>query len=114
MTAILYGINNCDTVKKARRWLDARNVDYQFVDFRKSPLAESDLRSWCQDSDWSLLLNRRSTTWRQLADEDKTDVDEAKAVALMLMHPTLIKRPVLATSSKVVVGFKEDEYRSLF
>ena len=114
MATALYGISNCDTVKKARRWLDARRVDYQFVDFRKSPLEEKTLRSWCRDCDFDVLLNRRSTTWRQLSESEKADVNEDKAVALMLAHPTLIKRPVLVTSSSVHVGFKEDEYQSLF
>lgn len=114
MGTILYGINNCDTVKKARRWLDSHGVGYRFHDLRTDGLDEERLRAWVVALGWEALLNRRSTTWRQLAESDKADLDGGKTLALMLKHPTLIKRPVLEINGGFMVGFREADYSRLF
>ena len=117
MTA-LYGIKNCDTVRKARKWLESSGVDYSFHDFRADGLDKKDLSAWVKSVGWEILLNKRSTTWKQLSAKDKETVDEAKAITLMLANPTLIKRPVLVfknqSGKKVHVGFKPAEYEKLF
>jgi len=107
----LHGIVNCDTVKKARVWLAARGIAYQWVDFRKSPPAIGDLARWCRAVGWETLLNRRGTTWRALDDAAKAAVvDERSAIALMATKPTLIKRPVVEAAGDVIVGFSADDY----
>ncbi len=111
----LHGIANCDTVKKARAWLDARRVDYAWVDFRKTPPARADVARWAKSVGWETLLNRRGTTWRSLDEATKARVvDEASAIALMAHHPTLIKRPVAERPHEVVVGFSDDDYARRF
>ena len=111
----LHGIVNCDTVKKARVWLAARGIAYQWVDFRKSPPAIGDLARWCRAVGWETLLNRRGTTWRALDDAAQAAVvDERTAVALMQANPTLIKRPVVEVDGDVVVGFSEAGYGARF
>lgn len=114
MKTELYGITNCDSVKKARKWLDAQGIDYAFHDFRKDGLSADDLHRWVQALGWEALLNKRSTTWRQLDDADKTDLNAAKAEALMMKEPTLIKRPVLVAGQQVMTGFVEGSYRDIF
>ena len=114
MTVTLYGIKNCDTVKKARRWLDANGVDYAFHDFRIDGLDALQLRQWAAAVGWDTLLNRRGTTWRQLPETERAQVDEHKALALMLAQPTLIKRPVLVVDDAVHVGFTDSGYQALF
>ena len=107
----LHGILNCDTVKKARAWLDARAVPYEWVDFRKTPPSFEDLARWCRVVGWETLLNRRGTTWRALDDAAQAAVvDERTAVALMQANPTLIKRPVVEADGDVIVGFSADDY----
>lgn len=101
----LYGIKNCDTVKKARAWLDQNGVAYRFHDFRADGLTAELLQDFVERTDWSKLLNRSSTSWRQLSPEQQSDLDQAKAVQLMLATPTLIKRPVLDTGDKLIIGF---------
>ncbi len=110
----LYGIPNCDTVKKAQRWLDANNISFSFHDFRKDGLTETQLREWVSALGWETLLNKRSTSWRQLDDDIKNSIDEAAAVREMLATPTLIKRPVLSLEGRYQVGFKESDYSALF
>jgi len=111
----LHGIVNCDTVKKARAWLAARGIAYQWVDFRKSPPSYEDLARWCRVVGCETLLNRRGTTWRALDDAAKAAVvDERTAVALMQANPTLIKRPVVELDGDVVVGFSEAGYAARF
>lgn len=107
---ILFGIKNCDTVKKARRWLDANDIDYQFHDFRQDGLDKTTIDNWLQSVDWQTLLNKRGTTWRKLDDPRKDSLDQATAVELMLENPTLIKRPVVETDKACFVGFKETEF----
>jgi len=110
---ILYGIKNCDSVKKARSWLEAHSIDYLFHDFRQQGLEESTVKEWLQSVDWETLLNKRGTTWRKLDDPRKDNLDEKTAIELMLENPTLIKRPVLVNDSTTIVGFKEDVYQQL-
>ncbi len=111
---ILFGIKNCDTVKKARRWLDDNGVEYQFHDFRQDGLEKSTLEGWLQSVDWETLLNKRGTTWRKLDDPRKDNLDQAIAVELMLANPTLIKRPVVVTDQGCTVGFKEADFADRF
>ncbi|MGB1543405.1 MAG: ArsC family reductase [Spongiibacter marinus] len=114
MTTTLYGIKNCDTVRKARRWLDDHNVDYQFHDVREQALTAEQLRNWLQELGDS-LINKRSTTWKQLSDEQRRTIDDdASAVQLLLQHPTLMKRPLLDTGSARQLGFKAEHYEQLF
>lgn len=110
----LYGIPNCDTIRKARKWLDENHVEYRFHDFRKNGVDEKQLRKWAKSLGWELLLNRRGTTWRKLDDAQKSGLDTDKAVRLMLEQPALIKRPVLELNKTVHVGFGETEYKKLF
>lgn len=103
----LHGIRNCDTVKKARRWLDQHDLAHQFVDFKKSPPDHTLLEQWCKQLDWQLLVNRRGTTWRKLSDNDKQDLNQPKAIALMQQNPSLIKRPVWQIGDQFALGFDE-------
>ena len=108
----LYGIKNCDTVKKARQWLDQHGIAYRFHDFRADGLTAAQLHHFAARADWSALLNRSSTSWRQLSTEQQCDLTAEKAIALMLNTPTLIKRPVLDTGEQLLIGFKADYYQT--
>ncbi|MCL1037470.1 ArsC family reductase [Shewanella submarina] len=110
----LYGIKNCDTVKKARKWLETNEHNVPFHDFREQGLDEIDLTAWVKSLGWEAVLNKRSTSFRALDDADKQNIDEAKAIQLMMANPTLIKRPVLAANGKVMVGFKDADYQAWF
>ena len=110
----LFGIKNCDTVRKARRWLDANGVAFQFHDFRADGLDETTINAWLKTIPWEVLLNKRGTTWRKLEDPRKEQLDQATAVELMLENPTLIKRPVLSDNTDCMVGFKEADYSARF
>jgi arsenate reductase len=101
----LYGIKNCDTVKKARQWLDQNGIAYQFHDFRTDGLTSVQLNNFATRVDWNTLLNRSSTSWRQLSAQQQSDLTSEKAIALMVNTPTLIKRPVLDTGDKLIIGF---------
>ena len=114
MSVTLFGIRNCDTVKKARVWLDGRGVAYAFHDYKKAGIDEATLKRWADRVGWEVLLNRAGTTFRALPDADKQDLDEAKAIRLMLANPSMIKRPVLEGDGKLEVGFKPDRYHALF
>lgn len=114
MTVILHGIPNCDTVKKARAWLDQHKVAYDFHDYKKTPPAAEMLSRWAKELGWEVLLNRAGTTFRKLPDADKADLDEAKAIALMVAQPSLIKRPIVTGSGPILVGFKPDVYAKVF
>lgn len=107
---VVYGIKNCDTVKKARRWLDEHGVAYRFHDLRADGLDEPMLRTWCDAVGWDVLLNRKGTTWRKLSEAERTNLGEKRAMYLMLMQPTLIKRPVVKHGGVVLVGFDTAEY----
>ncbi len=112
MTPKLYGISNCDTVRKARKWLEAKRIDCDFTDYRKQPLTPEQLQAWCEHLGWQSLLNRRSTSWRQLDEAERVDLDADKAIKLMLIHPTLIKRPLLEWDNGLLLGFKAAEYEA--
>jgi arsenate reductase len=107
---MMYGIRNCDTVKKARAWLDARGVAYGFHDYKISAIDEPRLRAWVGELGWERLLNRAGTTFRKLPEADKAGIDEDKAIALMLAQPSMIKRPVLDLGGRRLVGFDEDAW----
>lgn len=107
MTLTLYGIPNCDTVKNARTWLDAQGIGYAFHDYKKAGADAAKLAAWCDAAGWDKVLNRAGTTFRKLPDADKTDLDQAKAVALMTANPSCIKRPIVEYPGGVLVGFKE-------
>lgn len=110
----LYGISNCDTIRKAKKWLSDNHIDYRFHDVRNDGLDESTLSMWVKKVGWETLLNKRGTTFRQLPVEQKEQLNEASAVQLMLAQPAMIKRPVLAQKDKVIVGFSADNYTTLF
>jgi arsenate reductase len=110
----LHGIPNCDTVKKARRWLVDRGIAHGFHDFRKQGLDQALLESWVERLGWEVLLNRAGTTFRALPEPDRIGVDRSRAAALMLAQPAMIKRPVLVHDGGVEVGFKPDRYAALF
>ncbi|MGZ8136230.1 MAG: ArsC family reductase [Methylococcaceae bacterium] len=107
----LYGIKNCDTVKKARSWLEQSSITYQFHDFRGDGLTLEQLSDFANRADWNTLLNRSSTSWRQLSKEQQADLTQEKALQLMLTTPTLIKRPILDTGNKLIIGFKAEHYQ---
>ena len=109
----LYGIKNCDTVKKARRWLESNEVEYQFHDFRQDGLDIKQLTAWVENLGWESVVNKRSTTWRNLSDEEKEISSNAKAVKLLAANPTLIKRPVVVKNKTLLIGFKEAEFQKL-
>ena len=111
---ILYGIPNCDTVKKARKWLDAKGVAYTFHDYKKAGVDEAALSDWVDEAGWEALLNKRGTTFRALSDDDKADIDAAKAIRLRVANPSLIKRPVVAGAGKLLIGFSEADYAARF
>lgn len=108
----IYGIRNCDTMKKACAWLGERGVAYTFHDYRKQGIERTRLMQWVKHLGWKTLLNTRGTTWRKLAPEQQADLTQGKAVALMLEHPSLIKRPVLETGQQLLVGFDPQIYGS--
>ena len=110
MTIELYGIPNCDTVKKARKWLDAHGLEYTFHDYKKEGANEGKLALWSDAAGWEALLNKRGTTFRKLEDADKADLERDKAIALMLEHPSMIKRPVVDYDGGVLVGFSEEAW----
>lgn len=114
MTVTLYGIPNCDTVKKARGWLDGRDVAYTFHDYKKTGIDVATLNRWSDAVGWEPLLNRAGTTFKKLNDADRADIDRAKAIALMLVHPSLIKRPVVEGAGPLLVGFKPDVWSTTF
>jgi arsenate reductase len=111
----LYGIKNCDTMKKARAWLDKRGVAYAFHDYKTSGIDRARLQGWAKKVGWETLLNKAGTTFRKLPDKDMSGITETKALALMLAQPSMIKRPVLEPGGgKLLVGFKLEEYANVF
>ena len=110
----VYGIPNCDTVKKARKWLDNNCIDYEFVDFRKNPLSATRLKSWAAAVDWETILNKRSRTWKEIPNSKKEPLNKTTALTLMQDNVTLIKRPVLDKEGEILIGFKDSDYQSLF
>ena len=114
MSIHFYGIPNCDTVKKARKWLEAQGVDYTFHDYKKEGADPAKLAAWIDAAGLDIVLNRRGTTFRKLSDADKADIDAAKAVRLMEAQPSLIKRPVVEHAGGVLVGFQEADWAEAF
>jgi Spx/MgsR family transcriptional regulator len=110
LPTIIYGIKNCDTMKKARAWLDSNSVAYVFHDYKAAGVAKEKLKTWSDKVGWEMLLNRAGTTFKKLPEADKEGLNEKKALALMLAQPSMIKRPVLEMGSKLLVGFKPDVY----
>ena len=110
MTITMYGIKNCDTVKKARTWLEGQGIAYAFHDYKTAGLDRKRLEGWVGEFGWETLLNRAGTTFRKLPDAEKQDLDEARAIDLMLAQPSMVKRPVLDLGDKRLVGFKPELY----
>ena len=106
----VWGIKNCDTMKKAFAWLEAHDVAYEFVDYKKAGVVASHLSDWNRRAGWQKLLNKRGMMWRKLDESERTDMDEAKALALMERYPVLIKRPVIDTGGALLVGFDAEQY----
>jgi arsenate reductase len=116
MTAAItiYGIRNCDTMKKARAWLDAAGIAYAFHDYKASGIDRRRVEGWASQVGWEALLNRTGTTFRKLPESDRAALSEEKAITLMLAQPSMIKRPVLETGKRVLVGFRPAEYQEAF
>jgi arsenate reductase len=111
MAITIYGIKNCDTMKKARAWLDKHGVEYAFHDYKTAGIERERLERWCKKVGWEVLLNRAGTTFRKLPEQDKSNLDAGKAIALMLAQPSMIKRPVLDLGGdRLLVGFKPELY----
>jgi arsenate reductase len=106
----IYGIKNCDTMKKARAWLDGKGVAYGFHDYKTAGIDKAKLEGWAQEVGWETLLNRAGTTFRKLPDAEREGLNQKKAIALMLAQPSMIKRPVLESGRKLLVGFKPEDY----
>ncbi len=114
MANTIYGIKNCDTMKKARAWLDGKGVTYAFHDYKAAGIDKDRLKGWADKVGWETLLNRAGTTFRKLPDADKEELDAKKAIALMLAQPSMIKRPVLDLGGRLLVGFKPEAYAAAF
>lgn len=114
MTVTIYGIKNCDTMKKARIWLADHSIEAGFHDYKASGIDRAHLERWCNEAGWETLLNRAGTTFRKLNEADRQDLYADKAIALMLAQPSMIKRPVLEADGRLLVGFKPDIYEQFF
>ena len=114
MSVILYGIPNCDTMKKARAWLDAKGVAYVFHDYKKEGVDAAKIAGWVEQAGWEKVLNRAGTTFRKLPESDREGLDAAKAVAVMAANPSAIKRPIVEHPGGLLVGFREAEWAGLF
>lgn len=114
MTVTIYGIKNCGTMKKARAWLEAEGVAYQFHDYKSAGIEPDRLKRWAKEVGWETLLNRAGMTFRKLPDSDKQALNQSKAIALMMAQPSMIKRPVLDIGGRLVVGFKPETYQDAF
>ncbi|MRX28345.1 Spx/MgsR family RNA polymerase-binding regulatory protein [Kangiella sp. HZ709] len=110
----IYGIPNCDTVRKAVKWLEAQDIKHEFIDYRKNPLAKAEIESWDKAIGWEAFLNKRSTAWKPLEQSVKDTIDRETALSLMLDKVTLIKRPVLVKGKEVFLGFKPEQYQEIF
>jgi Spx/MgsR family transcriptional regulator len=111
----MFGIKNCDTIKKARKWLEAEGIEYQFHDYKKEGLSSEMLNAWIADLGWEALVNKRGTTWRKLPEDSKESMDEAAAIQVMLENASIIKRPLMVdASNNKLLGFKAEEYQEFF
>ncbi len=109
----LYGIPNCDTIKRARKWLDDKNIAYEFHDYKKAGIDRKTLENWCKEFGYETLINKRGTTWRKLDDQLKNNINETSAIKIMQENTSVIKRPVLISDHTKIVGFNEADYKSL-
>lgn len=109
----MYGIPNCDSIKKARAFLDSNNISYEFHNYKKQGISKDLLANWCDTLGYENVLNRRGTTWRNLDEETKNNINKDRAILLMLEQPSMIKRPLLDTGKKLMLGFNKSEYQSL-
>ncbi|MFA0280319.1 ArsC family reductase [Vibrio sp. 10N.222.55.F12] len=114
MTITMFGIPNCDTIKKAKKWLEAEGIEFEFHDYRKQGIRAELVTSFCSELGWELVLNKRGTTYRQLSQEQKDTLTEEKAVTLLVEQPAMIKRPILKVEGKLHIGFKADQYAAIF
>jgi len=110
----LYGIPNCDTVRKARKWLKTQQIEFQFINFRTDPFSEKNIQAWLKLVDFSQIINKRSQGWKSLTPEQQTDLIDHQNLSILVQTPTLIKRPVLETDDKILFGFKTEDYKILF
>jgi len=110
----MYGIPNCDTIKKAKKWLEANGVDYEFHNYKKEGISKAKLKDWCKQVDWGILLNRRGTTWRKLDNTTKESINKTLAIDIMTEETSIIKRPVIEIGDNIIVGFSEDKYKVAF
>jgi Spx/MgsR family transcriptional regulator len=114
MAVTIYGIKNCDTMKKARSWLEEHDVAYDFHDYKAAGIDRAHLEKWTAEAGWEAVLNRAGTTFRKLPEEARQDLDKDKAIALMIEQPSMIKRPVVEADGKLLIGFKPDSYADFF
>lgn len=114
MTVTIYGIRNCDTMKKARSWLEEHDIAYQFHDYKTVGIDRAHLQTWTKEAGWVSVLNRAGTTFRKLPEADRDNLDEGKAITLMLAQPSMIKRPVIEADDRLLIGFKPEVYTSFF
>ncbi len=114
MTIIMYGIPNCDTIKKAKKWLQDADISFEFHDYRKQGIERELVETFCHHLDWEQVLNKRGTTYRQLSAEQKENLDLNSAVKLLVDHPAMIKRPILAIDGLLHIGFKAEQYNEIF
>ena len=114
MTITMYGIPNCDTIKKAKKWLEAEGIEFQFHDYRKQGVDKTMVETFCQQLGWENVLNKRGTTYRQLTQEQKDGLNEANAIALLIEQPAMIKRPILLSGDHYHLGFKAEQYAAIF
>lgn len=110
----LFGIPNCDTIKKAKKWLEQNNIDYTFHDYRKDGISTEMVSDFCQQLDWQQVLNKRGTTYRQLDDATKESLTAESVITLLVEHPAMIKRPILQKDNELYLGFKAEQYQSIF
>jgi len=109
----IYGIPNCDTIKKARKWLEENNLNYEFHDYKKLGVPEKNLKHWVKQFGWDTVLNKRGTTWRKFSDNIKDNINETSAIQVMLDNASAIKRPIIEDGKTLLIGFKKDEYKVL-
>src|SRR5437762_271267 len=114
MSITMYGIKNCDTIKTARTWMDAHKIAYLFHDYKTSGIDRARLERWCDQHGWEKICNRAGTTFKKLPEGDKASLNEKNAIALLLEHPSMIKRPIVETGQRVIVGFTPDTYAAEF
>jgi len=112
MSLTMYGINNCDTIKKAKKYMDAQEVAYEFYDYKKQAVPAQFLKQWIEQFGWETILNKRGTTFRKLEKEDKENIDDEKALVLLLEHSSMIKRPIFSNGEKTLVGFQYSAFNA--